>query len=207
MKGYSISPNRASQIFVCGVKGAGKRSFISLFFPDRQRMTLKEVNFKTTTRNVLFILILDGIHLQNLEEEAIFNGIKDLYKSKKKINFSLLLVLGKADLIYDFQQTPNLISEVYQSYQAFLSSLTPMRIKFVAFSYLATKLAREFMLREMSDNDCVRASFLMAKLGCVFRETDTHAIQSYLRNHRGAISAISGEKQIQRFLSQWKEKI
>lgn len=206
MKGYSISPTPSSQIFVCGVESAGKKSFLSFFFPEKKNMSLRTFRLREKTQKILFVVLLDGIHLQNLEEAYLLEEVKKLFQHRDKISKSLLFILGKTDLIYNRRKNKNLLAELCSIYENFLLQIKTSQNGVIPFSFLASKIHRELSAREIDEEDCDDAKSLLAKAGRHFpSDMSPKAMKSYLNNHRRLFSLLSGETLIHNFMDQWKE--
>lgn len=206
MKGYSISPTQSSQIFVCGVESAGKKSFISLFFPEKRNLSLRTFCIREKTQKILFVVLLDGIHLQNIEEANFLDEVKKFFQSRDKISKSLLFVLGKTDLIYNRRLNKNLLNELSSVYEDFLLPLNAFQKGVIPFSFLATKIYRELLAREIDAEDCDDAKSLLLKAGRHLpSDMSPEAMKAYLKDHRRLFSLLSGEALIHNFIEQWKE--
>ncbi len=206
MKGYSISPNPSSQIFVCGVESAGKKSFLSLFFSEKKNLSLRTFRIREKTRKILFVILLDGIHLQNIEEANLLDEVKKFFQRRDKISKSLLFILGKTDLIYNRRQNQNLLADLSSIYEDFLLKIKTSQRGVIPFSFLATKIHRELLAREIDEEDCDDAKSLLTKAGRHLpSDMSPRAMKTYLNNHRRLFSLLSGETLIHNFIEQWKE--
>ena len=208
MKVLSYKQDKDTQVCVCGVDGAGKKSFVSVFFPKeatcKQQSSLK---ISKQTEKLLAIVILDGVHLQNMEEEDVITQISEMCKRNRGIKISILFVLNKVDLIYNRRQNPTLVNDIYTSYQQFFEKIKCHEIKFIAFSYLATKIFHELLSREIDDDDCDDANMMLAKIGKTFSKHFTpDQMKQYLISHKNVFKVFSGETLIKRFIERWKEK-
>lgn len=206
MKGYSISPTPSSQIFVCGVESAGKKSFISLFFSDKKDLLLRTFRIREKTRKLLFVVLLDGLHLQNIEEADLLGEVKKIFRRRDKISKSLLFILGKTDLIYNRRQNQNLLADLSSVYEDFLLEIKTSQRGVIPFSFLATKMHRELLVREIDEEDYDNAKSLLAKAGRHLpSDMSPQAMKTYLNNHRRLFSLLSGETLIHNFMKQWRE--
>lgn len=206
MKGYYISPTPSSQIFICGVESSGKKSFLSLFFPEKKNLSLRTFRIREKTRKILFVVLLDGIHLQNIEEADLLSEVKKFFQRRDKISKSLLFILGKTDLIYNRRRNQNLLADLSSVYEDFLLKIKTSQRGVIPFSFLATKIHRELLVREIDEEDCDDAKSLLAKAGRHLpSDMSPRAMKTYLNNHRRLFSLLSGETLIHNFMEQWKE--
>ena len=206
MKGYSFMCQNNSQVGIIGVKGAGKRSFLSLFFPQKNRVSLKEFCINSNTQNLLVILILDGIHLQNESEYDIITDLNTMCRSCQTVNSSILLVLNKIDLFYNKSRNPEIIREIYESYRSYLNKLH-LSVDFIPFSFLAATIFHDLLNRTIDEEDCDDARILLAKIGRHLRkDMPPETMKNYLLNHQRAFQIISGETLIKDYLNHWKGK-
>ena len=208
MNCYSIPVKTRSQVFVCGVDGAGKRSFISTFFPSCRKKRQTVLQIKNRPQKVLVVIILDSIHLQNIAEANLLQDIKDIVSAEKNIDFSVLIVLGKTDLIYNRRLVPNLIKDIYQDYKGYLDGLSCARKGFYAFSALATQRTREFLSRKLDNDDMDDVKDMLVKIGRHLPDDiSPESIKQYVINHKRAFAVFSGENHIHLFLQKWKENL
>lgn len=208
MKILSFKHNKDAHIYICGVDGSGKKSFASVFFADKSNYKqLSLFKLPPKVKKLLVIMVLDGVHLQNLAEEEIFFKISGLCKKYRTLEISVLFVLNKVDLIYNRRQNPVLVDEVYTSYKNFFAQIACKEIKFIAFSYLATKIFQSLLSREIDDEDCDDAKTMLAKVGKHFpKKYNPREMKKYLNSHKNVFRILSGETLIARFIERWKEE-
>lgn len=205
MKGLSISEKHL-QFVICGVEGAGKKSFISYFFPT-DKVQVFNGRIRTNTKKLLFVFILDGIHLQNLAEESIFTDIAEMVKKRRKeIDFSCLLILNKTDLIYSKRHAPGLLASICKEYEAKISALGFMHTYVVAFSYVATKILSRLSQNIIDQDDCDDAIYFLNKIGRRLSEGITPVqMRTYLLQHKRALCLFSGEGPVEKTLTHWRK--
>ena len=207
MNCYSFSTEKTSQIIVCGVDDAGKRTFISLFFPVQKNIRKTKMHIKRQAKRLLIIIILDGIHLQNVEEATLLQSIKDTFSNRKSISLSLLMILGKTDLFYNYRHDPRLIKDIFQKYKQYLDDFNCSQRVFLAFSALATKISRDLLSRDIDCDDSDDVKVLLGKIGRHLPENiSPEDTKRYIFAHKNAFSVLSGEKHIQHFLQEWEGK-
>ncbi len=206
MTGISIHEGKR-KILICGVDGAGKKSFANIFFSEKP-CKVSKIKLHTNIKKLLFVIILDGLHLENVAEAEVLEEVLNIKKKQSKdVEVSCLVILNKTDLFYNRRKTQKLIREIYEYYQKKLQKYEFKEIYFVAFSYLATKIFHSLTNRIMDKDDCDDACFFLHKIG---RHIDENIkplqMQQYLLSHKNVFSVFSGEKLIQNFLTNWRKE-
>ena len=207
MKHYSYSIDNISQVIICGVDGAGKKELVSVIFPDLPMVLKTKINIRKNTKKLLFLVVLDGIHLQNIEEENILQEISIICNSIKGIKISILLVLNKIDLIYNYRKNPYLVEEINDNYNEFLKKFGFSHIWFTHFSSFAAKKLHELLSRETDQEDFDDVKNLLHKVAVhPPQNTSPSQIRQYLLDNIDTFCEYTGESVIRQYVSKWNEE-
>ncbi len=206
ISGYSIVENDL-QFFICGVEGSGRKSFLSVFFPC-EKTTLREFCVDPYVKRILVIVILDGLHQHNIEEEQMLINVARLYAERKDRDMSILFVLNKLDLLNEKPKSENVML-MHKSYCSFIQIFNIPSKYFYFFSANTSLFFREILHKEFDELNYLKAQQLLLRIGR--NRTVSFSVKKMLRylkmNHKIFLT-ISGEYPILNLITQWrKEKL
>ncbi len=193
---------------MCGVEGAGKKTFCSLFAPER-KISVKKVSLKKKITKCLIIILFDGIRQQNIAEEKILDGVQDFMKtSPVGVEFEIWGVLTKVDAFYNKRKDPD---EIKRNCSSYMELLLKRNIKPTLFIPLAQMAY--YNLKYISENnnsnceeECLDLRLMLGRLGIRFaNDNDFIKLKEYVKLHERLLMNLIGVGIISRHLLAWTE--
>ena len=199
-----ITQSANKQIFICGVDGAGKKSVATLLFPDSQ-YCFQSIN---SDKNTLVIVVLDGVHQQNLAEEQLFKKIAKLQQRFNKKSLKTLLILNKTDLFANTPPVSKRIHQMFESYEIFCKQNKVYISGFIPLSTYAAKLCQIADHKVLNTFDSLNIRILLRQIGRSFPEeiTDETLLQ-YVISHKKQLETLSGKLPLEKFIKNWRKDI
>lgn len=209
MNGIVIHKSQSKQICLCGVDGAGKKTFCSLFAPEI-KINIRKISLKKNTTRCLLIILFDGIRQQNIAEEKLLIDVEDFIKtSPTSVGFEIWGVLTKVDTFYNKRKNP---SEVRQNCSTYIHFLQKRNIKpslFVPLAQIGYSILTH-ILEEPSDNneeEYLDLRLMLGRIGIRFdNDNDFIKLKEYLVDHKYLLSDLTGVGIIKKHLLAWTGK-
>ena len=206
MKGIVIHSSKDKQICLCGVKGAGKKTFCSLFIPDK-KVSIKNISLRKNIKKMLIIILFDGIHQQNLAEENVINEIQDFMKAtSSKIKLEIWGVLTKVDAFYNKRKDSSEIMRMYLSYKKLLNKRNIILTYFIPLAQIACYYLLYILKADEgnSEEECLNLLMMLGRIGIRFTEdNDFVKLKDYVQQHKGLLMNFTGYGIIKRHLLEW----
>ena len=199
-----ITSSSIEQIFICGVDGSGKKSVAALLFPENQ-YCIQDISLN---KNTLVLVVLDGVHQQNLAEEQLFKRIAKLQQRFNKESLRTLLILNKTDLFANTPPVSKRIHQMFESYEIFCKQNKVHISGFIPLSTCAAKLCQIADRKVLNTFDSLNIRILLRQIGRSFPEqiTDETLLQ-YVISHKKQLETLSGKLPLEKFIKNWRKDI